>query len=153
MKSSSPGQSGPQRLSKILLKLRTTPHMMTGKSPAELLFKRKIRIRLDLMKPDLVSNMHHKQEAQAQGKILREFQPGDPVKVRNYRPGVNRWTNGAILQRLGTHSYSVRVGGTVRHCHINQLQSAPDSTADINELPPPLPTVPMLPMGQVASVA
>ncbi|XP_005090660.1 uncharacterized protein K02A2.6-like [Aplysia californica] len=148
MKSSSPGQSGPQRLSKILLQLRTTPHMMTGKSPAELLFKRKIRIRLDLMKPDLVSKMRHKQEAQAQGKILREFQPGDTVKVRNYRPGVNRWTNGVILQRLETHSYSVRVGGTVRHCHINQLQSAPDSTADINELPPPLPTVPMLPMGQ-----
>lgn len=122
--------------------------MMTGKSPAELLFKRKIRIRLDLMKPDLVSNMRHKQEAQAQGKILHEFQPVDSVKVRNHRPGVNRWANGVVLQRLGTHSYSVHVGGTVRHCRINQLQSAPDSTADINELQSPLPTVPMLPMGQ-----
>ncbi|KAK3732928.1 hypothetical protein RRG08_002539 [Elysia crispata] len=39
LKAANPGQTGPQKLAKILLQLRTTPHAMTGKSPAELLFK------------------------------------------------------------------------------------------------------------------
>ena len=39
-------------LSKFLLRYRTTPHSVTGKSPAELIFGRQIKTRLDLLHPD-----------------------------------------------------------------------------------------------------
>ena len=36
-------------LSKFLLRYRTTPHSATGKSPAELIFGKQIKTRLDLL--------------------------------------------------------------------------------------------------------
>ena len=130
MKSSSDSILGPQKLAKILLQLRSTPHTMTGKSPAELLFNRKLRIRLDLIKPNFVLDMREKQESKAKSCKLRSFEPGKNVKVRNYRSGLPKWSDGVILSRRGTVSYEVRVNGGVRHCHIDQLVSSPVSPDD-----------------------
>ena len=44
-------------LDKFLFKYRITPHSSTGVSPAELMFKRRLRCRLDLLHPcDMVGN-------------------------------------------------------------------------------------------------
>ncbi|GFO04108.1 Pol polyprotein [Plakobranchus ocellatus] len=137
LKSANPGLTQSQKISKILLQLRTTPHAMTGKSPDELLYKRKLRIRLDLIRPCLTAEMRTKQEKQVdeqvKGKGLRSFQPGDRVNVRNYRPGFPKWSIGTVMQRLGPVSYSVQLGDTIRHCHINQMQSAPSNATKITD--------------------
>ncbi|GFO23693.1 Pol polyprotein [Plakobranchus ocellatus] len=137
LKSANPGLTQSQKLSKILLQLRTTPHAMTGKSPDELLYKRKLRIRLDLIRPYLTAEMRTKQEKQVdeqvKGKGLRSFQPGDRVNVRNYRPGFPKWSIGTVMQRLGPVSYSVQLGDTIRRCHINQMQSAPSNATEITD--------------------
>ncbi|GFO46138.1 polyprotein [Plakobranchus ocellatus] len=110
---------------------------MTGKSPDELLHKRKLRIRLDLIRPCLTAEMRTKQEKQVdeqvKGKGLRLFQPGDRVNVRNYRPGFPKWSIGTVMQRLGPVSYSVQLGDTIRHCRINQMQSAPSNATEITD--------------------
>ncbi|KAK3773715.1 hypothetical protein RRG08_001444 [Elysia crispata] len=82
LKAANPGQTGPQKLARILLQFRTTPHAMTGKSPAELLFKRKLKIRLNLIMPGFTTDMRNKQERQMQTqKSLRSFQPGDKMQA------------------------------------------------------------------------
>ncbi|KAK3773179.1 hypothetical protein RRG08_013764 [Elysia crispata] len=136
LKAVNPGRTGPQKLAKILLQLRTTPHAMTGESPAELLFKRKLKIRLDLIKPGFTTDMPNKQERQMQTqKSLRSFQPGDKVAVRNYRQGLSKWSFGTVLQILGPVSYLVRMGANyMRHCHINQMQAAPSSSSEDDQL-------------------
>ena len=42
-----------EALAQILLRYRTTPHSTTGKSPAEMMFGRNVRTRLDLLHPQL----------------------------------------------------------------------------------------------------
>ena len=109
---------------------------MTGNSPPELLFKRKLKIWLDLIKPGFFTDVRNKQERQMQTqKSLCSFQQGDKVAVRNYRQGLSKWSFGAVLQRLEPVSYLVRMGANyVRHCHVNQMQAAPSSSSEDDQL-------------------
>ena len=52
------------RLAKFLFHYRNTPHSTTGMTPAELLLGRKLRSRLDLIKPDLTNQVVRKQNKQ-----------------------------------------------------------------------------------------
>ena len=52
------------KVTRFLLHYRTTPHSVTGQSPAELMFNRKLRTRLDLLKPNLGSHVRSQQENQ-----------------------------------------------------------------------------------------
>ena len=53
-----------ERLARMLIKYRTTPHSTTGVSPSELLFSPKIKTRLDLIKPSLETKVYKKQQNQ-----------------------------------------------------------------------------------------
>src|SRR5688572_16562193 len=85
------------RLSTFLLSYRTMPHSTTGKSPAELLYQRRLATRLDRLRPDPRAKMEWEQWKQKAyhdaGKKTRLFQEGEPVWVpkeleRGWRPGV-----------------------------------------------------------------
>ena len=52
------------RVARFLSRYRTTPQSTTGTTPAELMFGRKLRTRLDLLKPDLEVAVHRKQTKQ-----------------------------------------------------------------------------------------
>ena len=45
------------RLQRFLLSYRNTPYKSTGRAPAEMLIGRKLRTKLDLLKPDVLSYM------------------------------------------------------------------------------------------------
>ena len=61
------------------LHYRCTPHSITGFTPAELLFKRKLRTRLHLVQPSHVEFMRDKQQwGESTG---RELEPGESVWV------------------------------------------------------------------------
>ena len=55
------GESMQAKLSRFLLKYHTTPHTTTGVPPAQLLMKRKLRTRLDLLLPNTASRVRLKQ--------------------------------------------------------------------------------------------
>lgn len=112
-------------LANFLLAYRTTPHSTTGTTPAELLFKRKIRTRLDLLKPSFVDDMRDKQvwEEGTQRQPLRHMEPGAQVWVYNCRDKFRlKWEAGTVLQRLGPLSYIVSVQGSNRHVHIDHIK-------------------------------
>jgi transposase InsO family protein len=84
------------RLSKFLLSYRNTPHNSLGRPPAELLYGRRLRTRLDLLKPDVRAKLdasnfkqqrHHDEASKS-----RLFAATDPVWVlensgSGYQPG------------------------------------------------------------------
>ena len=72
-----------QKLTRFLLKYRSTPHSTTGVSPAELFLKRRLRTRLNLLRPSLekrVATRRAKQKSyhDAHSKE-REFMVGEMV--------------------------------------------------------------------------
>ena len=101
------------RVTRFLLHYRSTPHSTTGVSPSELFMGRKIRTRLDLLKPNLNSRVQSKQQRQVayhnQHAKHREFQVGGHVQVRDFSVTPNRWIEGVVIAKRGPLSYMVRL--------------------------------------------
>ena len=80
------------RLDAFLLMSRNTPHSTTKESLAMLFMRHKLRSRLDLLKPNVASQVEKVQETQCAHRDIhakaRTFQVGDKVLVRDY--GRNR---------------------------------------------------------------
>ena len=79
------------RVMKFLFKYRITPQSTTGHSPSDLLFGRRLRSHLDLLRPNLNSKVRQKQNSQKQTHDYhaqeRSFKVDDPVLAKNYRQG------------------------------------------------------------------
>ncbi|GFX04294.1 uncharacterized protein K02A2.6 [Trichonephila clavipes] len=101
---------------------RITPHSLTGETPSALFLKRCIRTRLDLFKPNLRDKVVQKHSSRLDTEsILREFQEGEKVAVRNYS-GPNKWKIGTIINRDGTLSYSIQIGNEIWKRHVDQIR-------------------------------
>ena len=125
------------RLSRFLFQYRLTPHSTTGISPAEMLVGRRIRSRLDTLRPSLEKRVQEKQLRQKQYHDMharsREFTPGDDIYLRNRRPG-QKWLAGTILKSTGPVSYSVQLkDGRVIRCHQDQLRLRYSNSQDITD--------------------
>lgn len=109
-------------ISKYLLTYRSTPHATTGMSPSFLLMGRRLRTKLDLMLPNLLSEQERKgwKQLQKQGKI-RDFKPLSSVMVRSYTTP-NKWVPGTITHQVSNMHYDVDISGSVTKKHIDQLK-------------------------------
>ena len=92
------------KLSRFLLAYRNTPNSTTGVTPEELLMKKPLRTRLDLLRPSLRNRVTTKQAKQkahhdAHSKF-REFEIGQSVHVRNLWDGP-KWVLGTVVERTG----------------------------------------------------
>nr|CAI5818050.1 unnamed protein product [Callosobruchus analis] len=144
-------------LCKFLLQYRRTPHIITGKSPSELMFGRQIRSRLDWMKPEI--NDDH--VTYNTGKQIRELELGTRVAVRDYL--YEKWKFGFINKRIGKLHYTIELDdGRTWKRHIDQIrligQEPPTepylpehdstnrttNTSDIRHEPQNLPNIPTL---------
>ncbi|GFW11171.1 uncharacterized protein K02A2.6 [Trichonephila clavipes] len=123
---SSRGNSGDLnvKLQRFLLQYRITPHSLTGETPSALFLMRYLRTRLDLFKPNLRDKVVQKQSSRLDTEsILREYQEGEKVAVRNYSgPIYNKWKIGTIINRDGTLSYSIEVGNEIWKRHVDQIR-------------------------------
>ena len=111
------------RLSNFLLAYRTTPHMTTNKTPAELFLGRNVRTCLDLIRPDTRKFVERKQGQQKakhdQHAHERTFPVGQTVMVRNFRNGP-KWVSGVVIKREGPVTYLVRVdNGNIWKRHVD----------------------------------
>ena len=133
-------------LDKFLFKYRITPHTTTGVSPAELLFRRKLRCRLDLLHPaDMVGHkVSLSQEAQKRHHTSHprhlHLPPGTPVLVRDYSSASPKWSPGNITEQRGPVSYKCQLddGRAVRRHQDQLLLGKPNTALAAPAIPPPL---------------
>ena len=107
---------------RFLFAYRTAPHATTGQSPAQLLFGRNLKSRLDLLKPNI--------KRVVDGKLLKNeketlvsFQNGEKVMVQHYHRGP-KWLKGEVLERIGPVLYKVLVDGATWRRHVDQLRGS-----------------------------
>ena len=117
------------RLANFLPRYRTTPHSVTGCTPAELMMNRKLRTRLSLLIPDLARKVEEKQKKQKfyfdKGKKEKLLNVGDNVFVRNMRGQTSaseKWVHGVIVDVCGPRSYLVKSGDDVKHVHVDHIR-------------------------------
>ena len=105
----------------ILAQYRSMPHCTTGKSPAELFLGRKIRGKLDLLKP----RRHiEKSSENDKLKVKKKFNLNDRIIARNYNSKDN-WFPGTVIKIDGKLHYEVQLDdGRVWRRHANQLSLA-----------------------------
>lgn len=115
------------RLQSFLLTYRSTPHSTTNRAPCELFLGRRVRTRLDLLRPSVEDHVCRKQARQKEQHDWharqREFEVDQKVMVKSRRPGPANWIPGRIVQRFGPLVYEVNVGkDQTWRCHIDQLK-------------------------------
>ena len=114
------------RLQQFLFSYRVTPQRTTGRSPAELFYGRRIKSRLDLLRPSLDSTVDTalvNQKKNHDYKVRdRSFEEGDSVWVQDPHANGKPFVPGVINKRTGLHSYLVDVGGIERRKHADQMR-------------------------------
>ena len=124
-----------ESLQTFLFSYRTTPSAssQSGPSTAENFLDRQLRSVLSELHPKNIkhstprSNDMEKQFNRHHGARPRQFQNGELVFVRDYRPGPVTWIPGQIVRRRGRVLYDTIVKGMVWKRHINQLRPRQES--------------------------
>ncbi|KAI5085958.1 hypothetical protein C0J45_23529, partial [Silurus meridionalis] len=126
------------KIDNFLFMYRNATHSTTGQTPAMMFFKRNLRSRLDLIKPDVRRDVENKQFVHMNDRQARNFQVGQAVLARDYRQ--ERKNAGTIATRTGPLMYTVKVGDNTWRRHADQLVnrqakssllSVPDSSDDV----------------------
>ncbi|XP_047020897.1 uncharacterized protein K02A2.6-like [Helicoverpa zea] len=111
-------------LSKFLFQYRNCEHATTGVSPAVALQGRRLRSRLDVLRPDVAAVVRAKQERQVarNAGTDRHFNVGDAVLARNYSARGEKWTEATVVKKTGPVSYTVDIGkGLEWRRHADQI--------------------------------
>ena len=113
------------KLSRFLLCYRTTPTTSTGLTPSELFMKRRLRTRLDLLKPSVEERMSNYQEVTKQyadrKAKARNFEIGEPVFVENVK-GQPKWVPATVTEKIGSVMYRVQVNNESWRRHADQIR-------------------------------
>ncbi|KER27553.1 hypothetical protein T265_05440 [Opisthorchis viverrini] len=103
----------PEHISAIQQMATPNVNAPNGKSPAEVLMNRKVRLPVDVIRPtphsptgrninmEVQFNRHH-------GTAKNIFIPGKSVLAKDYRGGAEKWTQGIIVRRAGRVVYELR---------------------------------------------
>ncbi|XP_011688809.1 PREDICTED: uncharacterized protein K02A2.6-like [Wasmannia auropunctata] len=113
----------------FLFDYRTSEHCTTGRTPAYMVYKRELRTRFDLLKPDVNSDVSDKQLAQViakNGSRSVELQIGETVMVNDYSTRNDKRIEGKIVQKLSPVTYRVEISpGKVWKRHVDQIIKYP----------------------------
>ena len=133
MKSETEVKSLNLKLARFLLAYRNTPHSTTGEPPSQLFLGRRLRTRLDLLKPDLsvqINNHQIDQSVTKGGSIMWHFSISQRIIAQNYN-GKSKWIPGIVRAQLGPLSYEVEIGpNLVWHRHTDQIKDSNVPVAD-----------------------
>ncbi|XP_067022023.1 uncharacterized protein [Acropora muricata] len=134
------------KISRFLLRYRTTPHSTTGVPPSELLMKRKLHTQLDRIFPSVADRVQSKQSKQkavhdyhANERTLEE---GQAVHAKDFRYK-KTWLPGTLVEKTGLVSARIQLDdGTVtrrHHDHVRVRESAAAAASITSEIPEATP--------------
>jgi len=107
------------KVQKFLFHYRITPIPELKQSPAEIMFGRKLRNRLDLLSPKELEIKRKSVGSNETGK----FQIGDKIAAREYLNKESKWCFGIIHKKLGKLHYLVKLeNGKIWKRHVDQLR-------------------------------
>lgn len=111
------------KLTNFLMHYRQAPHSATNESPAQLMYKRNFRTKLDLMTPNVVNKMHiYNEKMYIRNKSQdQEIEIGERVQFRVYHNKNEKWQVGVVRERRGTCMYIIESVGKLFKRHINQI--------------------------------
>lgn len=110
------------KLPRLLFGLRVSPSTVTGKSPAEMLNKRRFRTRFDIIHPFSTKPVAERQIESNIDVPVRVFKLKDKVWLRNYSRG-EKWVKGEIFRIKGPVRFLVKMeNGPIVTRHVNQLR-------------------------------
>ena len=120
------GGSMMSRIARVLTAYRVTPQSTTGVSPAELLQGRRIRTRLDLLKPNIAERVENQQMkhkvSHDRSSRLTYFVKGETVYVQNFGTG-QRWMPAVVQEVTGPVSFLVKLqDGRLMRRHQDHLR-------------------------------
>lgn len=127
MKDSGKGMSVSSVISRYLFNYRNTPHWVTGECPSMLMFGRKVRTRLDLLKE--FGGRKEDQYKHFRGKREVEFEEGETCFARDYKnPNKRSWKKGVVEEVLGKRIYLVRIleNNVIWKRHLDQIIKSGD---------------------------
>lgn len=118
------GQDIHMGLSRFLMQYRNCEHATTRVAPAVAMLGRRLRTRLDGLRPQTAEIVTQSQAKQIDnsGGVDREFRVGDTVLTRDYSVRRDKWSEGQIVMKTGPVSYKVSLnsGGECRR-HTDQI--------------------------------
>ena len=125
------------RVMKFLFKYRITLQSTTGHSPSDLLFSRRLRSNLDLLRPDFNSKVCQIQNSQKQTHDYHtqehSSEVDDLVLAKNYRQGLP-WLPGVIFNKRSSTLFLVQLADDSElQCHPYQLQHRSPNLPDVSE--------------------
>ena len=115
-----------KKVQRFLMAYCTTAHSATNCTPAELLFGRRLRTALDIIKPGFSNNMEKNRNdmiCRAQNRRMRECSDGQEVFIRNFGVG-SRWISEGIVNSSGPVTWLIKLedGKTVIG-HANHIRN------------------------------
>jgi hypothetical protein len=114
-----------KKIACFLLTYRTTVNGTTGEIPAMLMTGRRLRTRLDLIRPT------PKETKTKSGQRERRFETGQKVWTRDFRANQPKWIPAEIESNVGTVMYNVKVktanGVATWRRHVDQLMTRPEA--------------------------
>lgn len=119
------GKSLDNAISLFLLDYRSTPHCTTGRSPYFLMYKREMKTRFDLLKPNVVNEVENKQYSQIRNTGSRKnvnFDLDEIVFAKDYRKDSKGRKEALIIKKNSPVTYNVKFkDGFIAKKHVNQL--------------------------------
>ncbi len=119
----------PNVLQTFLRRYRMTPNaqLPNNCSPSEVMFGRKTKSTLDLVKPKVKFDIIRDNDMEVQfntkhGAKYRTFYPNQTVYVRDFRGRKIVWSSAKIIERIGTVVYNVECDGFIWRRHANQIR-------------------------------
>ena len=117
-------------LQTILCKYRNMPHAVTGVAPAELMFGRKLRIRLNLLKSSIKNCKPENHFGYDTFTVQKNFFQGERVTARNYH-SKEKWLPGYVKERVGKIHYLIKMdNGQIWRRHVDQINKVGKNLAE-----------------------